>query len=68
MKTLIQYNQCKTCGDGEGRAGVLINGDCKNCYDTRQRGAAVVHADLQRTQNELAKTFEIIAEQIMKKL
>ena len=46
---------------------MLINGDCKNCYDTRQSGAAVVHADLQRAQGELAKTFNIIAEQIMKK-
>ena len=63
----MQYNQCKTCGAGGGRAGVLINGDCKNCYDTRQSGAAVVHADLQRAQGELAKTFNIIAEQIMKK-
>jgi hypothetical protein len=67
MNTPMQYNQCNTCGAGEGRAGALINGDCKNCYNTRQSGVAVVYADLQRTQGELAKTFNIIAKQIMKK-
>jgi hypothetical protein len=41
MNTPMQYNQCNTCGAGEGRAGALINGDCKNCYNTRQSGVAV---------------------------
>jgi hypothetical protein len=56
----MQYNQCKTCGANEGRAGNLIDGECLNCHDTRANGAACLHANLRRTDEELKKTFAII--------
>lgn len=55
-------NVCKTCGAGDGRAGVLINGECLNCRDTRKTGEVVVHVNLSRTEAELAKTFAILNE------
>ena len=58
--TFIEYNEYKTCGANNGRAGTLIDGDCQNCRDTRQTGAVSVHTNLIRTDAELAKTFAII--------
>lgn len=31
----MQYNDCKTCGAKDGRAGVLINDECLGCRDTQ---------------------------------
>ena len=56
----MEYNQCKTCGAKDGRAGNLVNDECLNCYDTRRTGAACMHSNLQRTPEELQKTFAII--------
>jgi len=56
----MEFNQCKTCGANNGRAGTLIDGECLNCHDTRETGAGCVHENLQRTPEELKKTFAII--------
>ena len=56
----MEYNECKTCGAGDGRAGLLINDECLNCHDTRKTGAVTVNANLSRTEQEIAITFGII--------
>lgn len=63
----MEYNVCKTCGAKDGRAGNLITSpaigakdECLNCYDTRKTRQIVVHSDLQRTPEELQKTFAIL--------
>ncbi len=56
----MEYNVCVTCKASDGRAGNLINGECMNCYDTRMRGELVVHANLNRTEVELQRTFGIL--------
>ena len=56
----MQHNLCKTCGATNGRCGMCINDECLNCHDTRKTGACSVHADLERTDEELAITFAII--------
>lgn len=57
----MTYNECKTCGANNSRAGNLVNDECLNCYDTRRTGAACMHSNLQRTPEELKKTFAIIS-------
>ena len=61
QKPKMQYNQCKTCGAKDGRAGLLINDECKNCYDTRRTGEAVLHSNLLRYPEEVEKTFNILS-------
>ena len=56
----MEYNVCETCGACDGRAGLLINGECQNCYDTRTTGYIVIHTILQRTADEVQRTFQII--------
>jgi len=56
----MEYNICKTCGAGDGRAGNLINDECLNCHDTRKTGDVVVHANLNRTEDELKATMAIL--------
>lgn len=62
----MQYNVCETCGASNGRAGNLISmtgespSECMNCYDTRRTGDLTIHANLNRTQEELAKTTAIL--------
>ena len=60
----VEYNECKTCGAKDGRAGTLINGECMNCHYTRKTGDACVHANLQRTADEIAMTFAIIKDRV----
>jgi hypothetical protein len=55
----MEYNECKTCGAGDGRAGLLINDECLNCHNTRKTGAVTVNANLSRTEQEIAITFGI---------
>jgi hypothetical protein len=57
---MMEYNECKTCGAGDGRAGLLINDECLNCHNTRKTGAVTVNANLSRTEQEIAITFGII--------
>lgn len=63
---VMQYNVCNTCGACDGRAGMLIDtqeghgSECMNCYDTRRTGDMVLHAHLQRTQEEVDRTFAIV--------
>jgi hypothetical protein len=57
---MMEYNECKTCGAGEGRAGLLINDECLNCHETRKTGAFTLHGELSRTKQEIAITFGII--------
>lgn len=62
---MIEYNTCKTCGANGGRAGILFNtaqstNECANCYDTRRTGNIVVYSHLNRTPEELKKTFNIL--------
>jgi hypothetical protein len=57
---MMEYNECKTCGAGGGRAGLLINDECLNCHDTRKTGAFTVNANLSRTEQEIAITFGVI--------
>ena len=56
----MEYNLCKTCGACDGRAGFLINNECENCHETRKRNAVFVNIMLNRTQEELKKTMEIL--------
>lgn len=59
-KNKMQCNVCKTCGAGNGRAGMLINDECLNCYDTRTSKVATFHASLSRTDDEIKRTFDIL--------
>ncbi len=63
----MQYNECKTCGAKDGRAGMLFNSEfvgsieeCKNCYDTRRTGVLTMHSNLNRTKEEFDKTANIL--------
>ncbi len=55
-----EYNRCKTCGACDGRCGMTIDGHCLNCRDTRQSGSFVLHTNLDRTEDEMKKTGEIL--------
>lgn len=54
------YNTCKHCGANNGRAGNLINGKCMNCHDTETTENVVIHMQLPRTDEEIAKTMELL--------
>lgn len=54
------YNVCKTCLANNGRAGLLINGECVNCHKTRKTGDIIIHSFLNRTEEELKRTFSIL--------
>ena len=56
----MTHNVCKTCGACDGRCGMTIDGECLNCYKTRETGDFVLHADLDRTEEEMKKTGEIL--------
>jgi hypothetical protein len=56
----VEYNECKTCKAGNGRAGLLINDECLNCNHTRKKGVFTLHTDLSRTEKEIGFTFAII--------
>jgi hypothetical protein len=58
----MEYNKCKTCGAKNGRAGMLINGECMNCYKTRKNKEITLDTSLQRTDEEVKKTFAILGE------
>jgi len=58
----MQYNECKVCGAGGGRAGNLwshpskgIVDACQNCSDSLLTGNISVHVGLQRTPQELER-------------
>lgn len=61
------YNVCGICGAKDGRAGMLFGNPtlglvyaCENCHNTRTSGKIVIHSNLQRTEEELQKTFDIL--------
>lgn len=56
----MEYNVCDTCLAGDGRAGMLIDGECENCHQTRQQGTICVFTNLKRTDDELLRTFAIL--------
>lgn len=61
----MEFNICETCGAKDGRAGLLIGRkggpmECLNCHDTRKSGAITLHSNLERTDEELKKTFSIL--------
>lgn len=65
----MEYNECANCGANEGRAGMLIGNNsieksdfCLNCNDTRETGEVVIHANLIRTEEEIAKTISLVEE------
>jgi hypothetical protein len=60
QKPKMQYNECKTCGAKDGRAGMLINDECLNCHDTRKTGEATIHTNLSRLPEEIVKTLNIL--------
>jgi hypothetical protein len=60
VNVVMQYNTCKTCLACDGRAGNLFDDECKNCCDTRESGDICVHTHLQRTAEELQRTFDIL--------
>jgi hypothetical protein len=60
---MMEYNECQTCGAGEGRAGLLINDECLNCNHTRKTGVFTLHTDLSRTDIEIGATLLIIHRQ-----
>jgi hypothetical protein len=64
----MEFNTCKVCGANNGRAGMLISNPskgwvdaCLNCHDTRSKGKIVIHAELNRTDEELKITFELLS-------
>lgn len=59
-KTAMVHNTCSTCGANNGRAGLLLDKECENCHDTRQSGAVCIHLNLKRTDEEIARTMEIL--------
>lgn len=63
----MQYNECSICGANKGRAGHLVGNPeigvrnaCLNCFDTTTTGDIVIHSDLNRTAEELQRTFNIL--------
>lgn len=62
----MEYNKCSTCGAGDGRCGLLINSspwkisECVNCNKTRKTGVVFISANLQRTDEELQLTMNIL--------
>lgn len=56
----MQYNDCKTCGARDGRAGTLIDGECWNCWQTRKTGSVSINSGLIRTEDELKRTMAIL--------
>lgn len=64
----VQYNTCETCGATDGKAGNLFKvpgspNECLNCYKTRESGEVVVHACLDRTEEQIQRTMNILDEQ-----
>ena len=60
-RPVIEYNVCKVCGAGNGRAGTLIDDECLNCHQTRKTGEVCFHAWLDRTQEEFDKTAALVS-------
>lgn len=58
----MEHNKCETCGAGEGRCGLTINGECMNCYKTRSTGEVCIDARLSRTDEEIQITMAILDE------
>jgi hypothetical protein len=62
----MQFNKCDHCGAGDGRAGNCFGTEgqeemyCANCVDTMRSGDVVFHANLRRTDEEIAKTRELV--------
>ena len=60
----MEYNECATCGAGGGRCGLTIDGghgfECENCRKTRETGTVSLCANLERTEEEGAKTMAIL--------
>lgn len=54
------YNTCKTCGAHDGRCGVTIDGECWNCHHTRKNGNVSISTALQRTEEEIERTIDIL--------
>lgn len=65
-KSRMNFNVCSTCGACDGRAGMLFGTkgsdihDCENCNDTKKTGNIVIHSYLNRTEEELNRTFAIV--------
>lgn len=61
----MTFNKCDTCGADGGRCGLtwIVKGreECENCYKTRRDGIISIQAELVRTDEELKKTFNILA-------
>lgn len=64
------YNTCETCGANNGRAGMLWGKitesgadlkECKNCHETRKRGEVFIDLSLNRTDDEIQKTMNILS-------
>lgn len=65
--SVMQYNECKVCGAGDGRAGNLITSPdqgiesaCGNCYDSLTTGDMVLHSRLRRTDEEVARMMAAV--------
>ena len=62
----MDFNVCTTCGARDGRAGMLIGpkdsniSECINCRDTRKTGIITLHANLPRTDEEIARMVETL--------
>ena len=63
----MQYNVCETCGAKDGRAGYLVKisdgpAACQNCKDSRKQRQVVIHSHLRRTDEEIAKTMQLVTD------
>lgn len=62
----MEFNKCDHCGAGDGRAGICFSTEgvegsyCANCKDTKRSGNVVIHANLRRTDEELANTMRLV--------
>tara|TARA_Y100000310_G_C20170796_1_gene573563 strand:+ start:287 stop:487 length:201 start_codon:yes stop_codon:yes gene_type:complete len=61
------YNTCDTCSATDGRAGNLFSippgpRECLNCHKTRESGEISIHTWLDRTDDEIQRTFKILEE------
>lgn len=63
----MQHNECKYCGAKDGRAGFLISSPnlnikdaCENCYDTISNKEVTIYTRLNRTEEELERTINLL--------
>jgi hypothetical protein len=66
-KKQMEFNICKYCGAKDGKAGLLISSPslkikyaCQNCYDTLSTKVLTIYTHLNRTEEEINKTLNLL--------